>query len=126
MRVFKDGAAHAILAYDGANAGKRDIQECCIWKLRREETKLYFAGTPWFSIQADRYNSGLWRMCFKIEMQQLDPKLLVRAWQRWPDSLCMNASAIESERDDYRGQRQNPCLGAQNQLIEHDAYYKQQ
>ena len=58
-------------------------------------------------------------MCFQIQMQQLDPELLVVGGQRRAHRARMRAAAVERERDGDCGQRNQARIGAHDELIEH-------
>ena len=77
MSVFEHRTAHISITHDGADAGKRDIQAARFGKLRREEAELHLAGVARLGMKCNGKDSSLRRMRFKIEMQQLDPELLV-------------------------------------------------
>ena len=80
MGVFEYSTADIPFTDDGADASKRDIQTSCLRKLWREETGLRLAGAARFGVKCDGKDRSLRRMRFEIEVQQLDPELLVSGW----------------------------------------------
>ena len=74
IRVSEHRTAHTLIPHHSANAGERYIQTHRLRQLGREQAELYLAGATGFSSEYDRNNRRLWRMGFKIEMQQLEPE----------------------------------------------------
>src|ERR1700761_9312691 len=65
-------------------------------------------------------------MSFEIDMEQLDPKLLVIGWQRWLDSACVCRFPFESKCHGNGCKRKHASLCTQNELIQHHAHHKKQ
>ena len=80
---------------------------------------------PGSACKRHRHNRGLRRMGFEIEMQQLDPELIIGR-QRRPDGAGMRSAAFERQRDGNRSQRQYARRCAQDQLLQHQIHDEHQ
>ena len=58
----------------------------------------------------------------EIDMEQLDPKLLVIGWQRWLDSACVCRFPFESKCHGNGCKRKHASLCTQNELIQHHGW----
>ena len=65
-------------------------------------------------------------MGFKVEMQQLEPKLSVDGGQSGPNGARVSCSAFERESDGDRGQRQHARRCPENQLLQHKVSHEHQ
>src|SRR4051812_22441832 len=77
MRVVQYGMAYVTVADQRCDACERHIQTSRFRKLWRKQTELYLAGAPRFCMKHYRQNRGLWRMGFKVEVQQPQPELFI-------------------------------------------------
>src|SRR4051794_26873269 len=84
MGVVQHGLAYITVANQRRDARQRHIQTSGFRKLWRKQTELYLAGAPRFCMKHYRQNRGLWRMGFKVEVQELQPELFIIRRLRWP------------------------------------------
>ena len=68
MGVDKHGAAHAIIADDGANARKCNIETHRFRKLWREQAELNLARAAWLCREGQRQDGSMGRMGFEIKI----------------------------------------------------------
>jgi hypothetical protein len=79
MRVFKDGAADALLPDDGADAGEGYVETGGFWELRGEEAELDFAGAAGVGGEGDGEDGGGGRMRLQVEVEQAEPETAIVA-----------------------------------------------
>src|SRR5579863_9473298 len=65
-------------------------------------------------------------MRFQVQVEQLDPELLIVCWQSWPNAPHMCSSPVQREGDSDRGQRNKASLRAHDQLLKHDPKNKEE
>ena len=121
MRVFQDRPANAILANNRLNSRQRYIEPRRFGQLRRKQAELHFTYAAGLCAESQRQDCCMWRMRFKIKVQQLDPEFLIIYRQCGSDGASMQCSTFQREGEGDGSECEDAHSCTKDELFQHHA-----